>query len=75
MSKNNNLKDFVTDLANTIRTKKGYSSSKLINPQDFSAEIASINGGGEVLLRQAAAIWKTAMSLGYSHPKNSARYL
>ena len=46
MSKNNNLKDFVTDLANTIRTKKGYSSSKLINPQDFSAEIASINGGG-----------------------------
>ncbi len=45
MAKNNNLTDFVTDLANTIRSKKGYAASKKINPQDFSTEIASIGGG------------------------------
>lgn len=40
MSKANNLTDFLTDLADTIRTKKG--TSGLIDPQDFSSEIASI---------------------------------
>ena len=40
MSKVNNLSDFLTDLANAIRTKKGTSGT--INAQNFSSEIASI---------------------------------
>jgi hypothetical protein len=47
MAKNDNLKDFLTDLANTIREKKGTTAK--INPQNFSSEIASIStsGGGD----------------------------
>ena len=44
MSKQNNLTDFLTDVANAIRAKKG--STELINPQDFSSEIASLSGSG-----------------------------
>lgn len=44
MAKNDNLKDFLTDVADAIREKKG--TTDLINPQDFSAEIASIETGG-----------------------------
>lgn len=44
MSKQNNLTDFLVDVANAIRTKKG--TSLPINPQNFSSEIASISGGG-----------------------------
>lgn len=44
MAKNNNLTDYLTDLANAIREKKG--TTDPINPQDFSAEIASIETGG-----------------------------
>ena len=44
MGKNDNLNDFLADVANAIRAKKG--TSDLINPQDFSAEIANIEGGG-----------------------------
>ena len=43
MAKDNNLQDFLTDVANAIREKKG--TSELINPQDFSAEIESIQTG------------------------------
>ena len=43
MAKNNNLTDFLTDVATAIRTKKG--TSALINPQNFSSEIASIETG------------------------------
>lgn len=43
MSKANNLTDFLTDIANTIRYKKGYSSNVKINPQSFSNEISSLN--------------------------------
>lgn len=42
MAKNDNLKDFVTDLADAIREKKG--TTDLINPQDFADEIRSIEG-------------------------------
>lgn len=45
MAKNDNLKDFLTDVANAIREKKG--TTEPINPQDFSAEIAAIETGGE----------------------------
>lgn len=49
MSKTNNLGDFLTDIANAIRAKKGTSNS--INAQNFSSEIASIpSGGGEATL-------------------------
>ena len=44
MAKDNNLTDFLTDVADAIREKKG--TSEPINPQDFSAEIASIETGG-----------------------------
>lgn len=44
MSKADNLTDFLKDVANAIREKKGNTS--LINPQNFSAEIASIQTGG-----------------------------
>lgn len=44
MAKDNNLTDFLTDIADTIREKKG--TTDKINPQDFSNEIASIQGGG-----------------------------
>ena len=47
MSKQNNLTDFLTDVANAIRTKKG--TTGLINPQNFSAEIASLSGGLEIV--------------------------
>ena len=47
MSKADNLKDFLTDVANAIRAKKG--STDLINPQNFSAEIAALSGGLEVI--------------------------
>lgn len=44
MAKNDNLKDFLVDLADTIREKKGTTAK--INPQDFACEIASIESGG-----------------------------
>lgn len=43
MAKNNNLTDFLTDVADAIRTKKGTTGT--INPQNFSSEIASISTG------------------------------
>ena len=46
MAKNNNLKDFLTDVADAIRSKTG--EAGLINPQDFSARIASIQTGSGV---------------------------
>ena len=47
MSKADNLKDFLTDVADAIRAKKG--STDLINPQDFSSEIASLPSGLEIV--------------------------
>lgn len=44
MAKDNNIQDFLTDVADAIREKKG--TTDLINPQDFSNEIASIEVGG-----------------------------
>lgn len=45
MAKNDNLTDYLTDLADGIRAKKG--TTDPINPQDFRKEIESISGGGE----------------------------
>ena len=43
MAKDNNLSDFLLDLANTIRTKTGKRGP--INPQDFSQKIKDIQTG------------------------------
>jgi hypothetical protein len=47
MAKNNNLKDFLTDVADAIREKKG--TTEKINPQNFSSEIKSIESGGGIV--------------------------
>ena len=44
MAKNNNLQDFLTDIANAIRTKTG--TTNPINAQDFSDKILNIPTGG-----------------------------
>lgn len=44
MAKNDNLTDFLTDIADAIRAKKG--TADKINPQNFASEIASIETGG-----------------------------
>lgn len=44
MAKNDNLKDFLTDVADAIREKKG--TTEKINAQNFSEEIRSIESGG-----------------------------
>lgn len=48
MSKSNNLTDFLTDVANSIRTRKSYPSTQKINPQNFSSEITSIPTGDNI---------------------------
>lgn len=50
MAKNDNLTDFLTDVANAIRTKKG--TTDPINPQNFSDEIASIKSGGSSVVTE-----------------------
>lgn len=45
MAKNNNLTDFLLDLANAIRRKKGTTAK--INPQNFSDEVESIQTGSD----------------------------
>jgi surface protein len=44
MAKNNNLTDFLTDVADAIREKEG--SANAINPQDFSDRIKALSVGG-----------------------------
>lgn len=44
MATNNNLKDFLTDVANSIRIAEG--STELINPQDFSTRISALSSSG-----------------------------
>lgn len=46
MSKTDNLHDFLTDIADAVREKKG--TSEPINAQNLSSEIRSIESGGEV---------------------------
>lgn len=48
MSKKNDLKDFLIDLATGIREKKEYLSTQKINPQDFRNEIKSIQTGTDI---------------------------
>lgn len=41
MAKDNNLQDFLIDIADAIREKKG--TTEKINPQDFATEIANLS--------------------------------
>lgn len=45
MAKTDNLTDFLTGIADAIRTKKG--TTYAINPQNFESEIAGISGSKE----------------------------
>lgn len=48
MAKENNLSDFLSDIASAIREKKG--TAEPINAQDFASEIASIETGGGMVV-------------------------
>ena len=62
MATNNNLQDFLTDVANAIRTKT--QTTEPINAQDFSAKILSIQtGGSENTLKNLLDATKTASYL------------
>ncbi len=48
MSKKDNLTDFLKDLADSIRVKKG--TTDKINPQNFAQEISNLKeGGGKII--------------------------
>ena len=70
MAKTDNLGDFLTDIANSIRTKTG--TTELINAQDFSDKILSIQtGGGENTLKKLLAATKKANYLFYEYQGTS----
>ena len=68
MGKNNNLQDFIVDLSEGIKQKKGYPASQKINPQDFRSEIASIQTGddtsGDTAIASDILSGKTAHARG-----------
>ena len=71
MAKNNNLQDFLTDVANAIRTKT--QTTEPINAQDFSDKILSIQtgGGGENTLKNLLDARKSAEYLFYNYKGTS----
>lgn len=58
MAKNNNLQDFIQDLGDTIRKKKGTTAK--INPQNFSSEIESIQTATAPTLQSKAVTPSTS---------------
>ena len=58
MAKTDNLSDFLTDVANSIRTKTG--TTEQINAQDFSNKILSIQTSGENTLKNLLDATKSA---------------
>ena len=70
MAKNDNLQDFLTDVANSIRTKTG--TTDPINAQDFSDKILSIQtGGGEDRLKKLLDTTKSCYSLFFAYQGTS----
>ena len=61
MAKTDNLTDFLTGVANAIRTKKGTTAK--INPQNFESEIEGIDGNKFVGLIQRTIKTVTADDL------------
>ena len=69
MAKTDNLGDFLKDVADSIRTKTG--TTELINAQDFSDKILSIQtGGGENTLKNLLDATKTTKYLFSSYEGN-----
>ena len=68
MAKNDNLQDFLTDVANSIRTKTG--TTDPINAQDFSDKILSIQTGGENTLKKLLDATKSTKYLFSSYEGN-----
>lgn len=65
MAKTDNLGDFLTDIANSIRTKT--QTSELINAQDFSTKILQIPSGGENTLKKLLDATKSTSYLFSSY--------
>ena len=61
MATNNNLQDFLTNIANSIRTKTG--TTQPINAQNFSTEILNISTGGENTLKKLLDATHSTISL------------
>ena len=69
MATNNNLQDFLTDIANAIRTKTG--ATQPINAQNFSTEILNIPTGGGNTLKNLLDATKNAKYL-FDHYNGSS---
>lgn len=67
MAKDNNLRDFLTDIANAIRSKKNISN--LINPQDFSTEITTIEAGGIPIVENDLTFYDYDGSIVYAYSR------
>ena len=72
MAKNDNLQDFLTDVANSIRTKT--QTTEPINAQDFSDKILNISSGGNTLKNLLDAT-KNANYLFYEYQGTSVNGL
>lgn len=69
MAKTDNLQDFLTDVANAIRTKTG--ATQPINAQNFSTEILNISTGGGNTLKNLLDATKSCYSLFYNYQGTS----
>ena len=65
MAKTDNLSDFLTDVANSIRTKTG--TTEQINAQDFSDKILNIPSGGENTLKNLLDATNSCYRLFYNY--------
>lgn len=73
MAKNTNIKDFVADLADAIRHKKG--TTDLINPQDFANEIRSIKSEDAAVKRKDVNFYDYDGTLLFSYTTAEAQAL